>query len=601
MSLPSATQRRILADLKRIQEEPIPLANAHPRGDQNLTLWDAVVGVELTVSNLGLVSAPLHFLIDFPTDYPQSAPNIGFSFNFPYRDGASYVESNSSSRLAGKLVICLDILGNFANVHTEWKNSRGTGWTAAYTVTTLLVQLQSVLCNIGSQMSAQEQEDLYCTALRFAEKHPSWIPELWTEEDLVVLKQERKQAVSLRMICGKDELLQKRIETFSRKARFADDPEMMDMFLQIISDACAKSGSSSEESKSLATAAEAPSVDTNICCFATGALYTEALLGIGVYRKGKNLGTAGELLSHESYKGGLRQSTDKSPFEFFLPMWINQAHAGSNAKWSRVLQDSYLEIGKKVYDADGDNAAILEVFPRLINQLIVEMMRPDQQKTEAIATFEALCNCWRMLRWLVDTRSSLREKILVRLTAFVADEKVRHKDVSPDLGVILVLFTVLQGCEGCPVRKDFINAYVDENFVRCVMWWQDSVPPQAAPVLEATKVSREICMFQLMLSAIVVGDNVGDTLKEMEVTNCKVPERLELLQSKWREQKASTSTWKLYFERIGASLPTFKTTEDWIADCVQRSAAKGPKYVKLQKGSGRGDKGKGKGKGKGKW
>merc|ERR1711977_145925 len=151
--------------------------------------------------------------------------------------------------------------------------------------------------------------------------------------------------------------------------------------------------------------------------------------------------------------------------------------------------------------------------------------------------------------------------------------------------------------------------YADENFVRCVMWWQDSVPPQAAPVLEATKVSREICMFQLMLSAIVVGDNVGDTLKEMEVTNCKVPERLELLQSKWREQKASTSTWKLYFERIGASLPTFKTTEDWIADCVQRSAAKGPKYVKLQKGSGRGDKGKGgyearetalKGKGKGK-
>merc|ERR1711918_211717 len=116
-------------------------------------------------------------------------------------------------------------------------------------------------------------------------------------------------------------------------------------------------------------------------------------------------------------------------------------------------------------------------------------------------------------------------------------------------------------------------------------WWQDSVPPQAAAVLEATKVSREICMFQLMLSAIVVGDNVSDTLKEMEVTNCKVPERLELLQSKLREQKASTSTWKLYFERIGASLPTFKTTEDWIADCVQRSAAKGPKYVKFQKGS----------------
>merc|ERR1719160_1582078 len=390
------------------------------------------------------------------------------------------------------------------------------------------------------------------------------------------------------MICGKDELLQKRIETFSHKARFADDPEMMDMFLQIISDACAKSGSSSEESKSLATAAEAPSVHTNICCFATGALYTEALLGIGVYRTGKNLGTAGELLSHEAYKGGLRQSTDKAPFEFFLPVWINQAHAASNGKWSRVLQDSYLEIGKKVYNANGDNAAILEVFPRLINQLIVEMMRPDQEKTEAIATFEALCNCWRTLRWLVDTRQSLRGRIRGTLAAFVADEKARHKDVSPDLGIVLVLFTVLQGCEGCPSRRDFIDAYADENFVRCVMWWQDTVPPKAASVLEATKVSREICMFQLMLSAIVVGENGNDTLQEMEETNCKVPQRLELLQSRWREQKGSTNTWKLFFERIGASLPPFKTTEDWIADCVRRSAEKGPKYVRLQKGSGKG-------------
>merc|ERR1712146_410173 len=58
---------------------------------------------------------------------------------------------------------------------------------------------------------------------------------------------------------------------------------------------------------------------------------------------------------------------------------------------------------------------------------------------------------------------------------------------SPDLGILLVLFTVFQGCEGCPARKSFVDAYVDENFVRCVMWWQDTVPPQAAPVLDATK------------------------------------------------------------------------------------------------------------------
>merc|ERR1719463_107263 len=103
-------------------------------------------------------------------------------------------------------------------------------------------------------------------------------------------------------------------------------------------------------------------------------------------------------------------------------------------------------------------------------------------------------------------------------------------------------------------------------------------------------------MFQFMLSAIVVGDDVNDTLREIEETNCKVPKRLELLQGRWREQKSSTNTWKLFFERIGASLPSFKTTEDWIADCVKRSSNKGPKYVRTQKGSGKGGKSKAKGK-----
>merc|ERR1719401_1244224 len=91
------------------------------------------------------------------------------------------------------------------------------------------------------------------------------------------------------------------------------------------------------------------------------------------------------------------------------------------------------------------DSAVLEVYPRLINQMIVEMMRPDAGKSEAIATFEALCNFWRTLRWLVDTRQALRGRIGTLLSSFVADDSFRHKDKTPDLGMVLVLFTVLQG------------------------------------------------------------------------------------------------------------------------------------------------------------
>merc|ERR1719161_3306656 len=172
----------------------------------------------------------------------------------------------------------------------------------------------------------------------------------------------------------------------------------------------------------------------------------------------------------------------------------------------------------------------------MINQLI-EMMKPDAPKSAAIATFEALCNFWRTFRWLVDTRSSLRKRVGAAIARFVAEEGFRHKDHSPDLGALLVLWTVLQGYDDCPKREDFINAYADENSVRWVMWWQRSgTAPEGAPVFQATRVSREILMFQMMVVDVVIGD-VPETLREMEATNCKLPTRLDKLQQQWRERK----------------------------------------------------------------
>ena len=181
------------------------------------------------------------------------------------------------------------------------------------------------------------------------------------------------------------------------------------------------------------------------------------------------MGTAGELMSKEAFDGGLRQNTNKSAFEFFLPVFINEAHAAGSAEWRHQLWKQVLHIGWSVYEAASEDAAALEVFPRLINQMIVEVMRPDADKSAAIATFEALCNFWRTFRWLVDTRESLRNKVAETLNRFVKDESYRHKDHSPDLGALLVLFTVMQGHSACPPRDGFISTYADENSLRWVL------------------------------------------------------------------------------------------------------------------------------------
>jgi len=591
-----AARRRLLADLKRLQEEPIPLASAAPCSDADLSLWNGVIGCEMEVTHIGLVTVPLHFLIDFPSDYPSSAPSIGFSFDFDYRSGASYIQD--SGRLKGKKVICLDVLGNFGHVHTEWKREVGSGWSPAYTVSTLLVQLQSVLCDLGERQAQRERDLTYQTAVRFCERNPEAMLEILDEDDIRQSHKRRNREQRLVAICRGDEQLAERARKFARTTGVSARLEHMEMLLELLSDvASTAAGCSSQEgADSEPSCAAEPAVDTNICCWSTGKLYTQALLGVGLSREKRNLATAAELLSKEAFDGGLRQNTNKSGFEFFLPVWINEAHAAGRKEWRDTLMQSCRAIGSKVYEASDDDAAILEVFPRLVNQMVVEMMKPEAGKSEAIALFEALCNFWRTFRWLVDTRPTLREKSARALTNFVADERNRHKDRCPDLGALLVQWTVLQGYPSCPELQAFVDAYSDENSLRWVMWWQRSgTRPEGGAVFEATKVSREILMFQMMVVDVVIGDP-AQTVKDMEASNCKLPVRLEELQTRWRERKQSIRDWGAYFQCIGAARPQFQSTADWIASCARRAAEKGPKY-----GGGKGDgKGKGSSKGKGK-
>jgi len=413
-------------------------------------------------------------------------------------------------------------------------------------------------------------------------------------EEIRDRREQKELEKKLLRICSGNEELVGRVALFARKTGIVEKESQMSDLLALLSDVASTASGSRADSQS--EAEPEVIVDTNICCWSTGKLYTEALLGVGVSRERRNIATAAELLSKEAYDGGLRQNTNKSPFEFFLPVWINEAHAAARPEWRSALLPKCSEIGTKALGSEGgEDGAIYEVFPRLINQMIVEMMKPDAAKSAAIAIFEALCNFWRTFRWLVDTRPALQTKIGKSLTRFVSDVRFRHKDTSPDLGALLVLFTVLQGYESCPSRQDFINAYADENSLRWVMWWKRAgARAENVQVFNATQVSREILMFQIMVVDVVIGD-VPETLKQMELTNCRLPERLETLQTQWRQRKQSVVNWQGYFACIGAAKPEFGSSDAWIANCVSRAETLGPKYGSGSKGDGKGSKGKGKG------
>jgi len=442
-------------------------------------------------------------------------------------------------------------------------------------------------------MSQRDRDVTYQSAMRFCEQNPDAVLPIIDEDEIRDRREQQQVEKQLMKICSGNVDLVGRVALFARRTGIADKKAEMSDLLSLLCDVASTASGSRANSQSDAEPEVA--VDANIRCWSTGKLYTEALLGVGVSRERRNITTAAELLSKEAYDGGLRQNTNKSPFEFFLPVWINETHAAGQSQWRETLTKKCFEIGTKALGSDGgEDGAFLEVFPRLINKMIVEMMKPDADKSAAIATFEALCNFWRTFRWLVDTKPALRSKVGQSLRRFVSDVKFRHKDTSPDLGALLVLFTVLQGYDSCPSRQDFINAYADENSLRWVMWWlRAGAKAENVAVFNATKVSREILMFQMMVVDVVIGD-VPETLRQMELTNCRLPERLETLQSQWKQRKESIVDWQGYFGCIGAAKPSFGNSNLWIADCVSRADSMGPKYSG-SKGEGKGSKGKGKG------
>ena len=65
-----------------------------------------------------------------------------------------------------------------------------------------------------------------------------------------------------------------------------------------------------------------------------------------------------------------RCSKDKSPFEFFLPVWINQAHVADQAKWQQELLRSVKLIAARAFEVADEDEALRPHMPWKQFQLV---------------------------------------------------------------------------------------------------------------------------------------------------------------------------------------------------------------------------------------
>jgi ubiquitin-protein ligase len=128
----SAALKRLTQDLAELHDDPVVGANAQP-DEADLLTWYGLV-----VAPAGSVYAgiPIRFVLEFTSNYPNEPPKGFFETDVKYSGGAAYMVGN-------RLSICLDLFGNFAHVHTEWK-TQSSGWSPSYSVRTILINLLSV-------------------------------------------------------------------------------------------------------------------------------------------------------------------------------------------------------------------------------------------------------------------------------------------------------------------------------------------------------------------------------------------------------------------------------------------------------------------------
>jgi len=127
--------RRLVKEYRNFQASPVENCSAAPLED-NIQEWHANIVSPLPQ----MMGTAFHFVIEFPDSYPNRAPKIRNS---------TYINHNN---VFGDY-ICLDIL----TMSEETEKTPYRGWSSAYTVSSLLVQLQSFLFeNNASKWSRDE-------------------------------------------------------------------------------------------------------------------------------------------------------------------------------------------------------------------------------------------------------------------------------------------------------------------------------------------------------------------------------------------------------------------------------------------------------------
>ena len=613
MAATPACARRLARDLREVQSNPLPTIAAEPRAD-DIRIWH----VSFTAADGPYVGVPFHLVMNFPERYPAAPPRVQLCTMIPHPNVFEGYDYNAHRAEAG-VWLCLNML-------RDASQGSYSGWSGAYSVFSILVQLQSFLFaeNVPQDWGGSSSSEGYCAkaadaAYEFHRAKGHLFP---------AIDAARAEGLQAGHLWGgestrpaADLLLSDLIESqlvasgTTKPSQPGDAGDfdfggLPDDVLVKIADMMPPQAVSAlfrTCKGAAATLGRAQlSVRRELVCFYSKVPFTEAVLGFGMdvqhgarYENGtrhvKGITTELELLSRDSFSSGVRcgvwRTAGKAEdFNQWLPVLLDADHT---ARAMPLVRAGLMAIAGHPPQRPFDPLVALTVLPKLLNQMTVRLMTCDDN-TSLHASEKALLgftSFHHMLLKLASEHPIIQTRAEHWVSEFARSPARRNKLVIHDLGEFLVLLYL------CPEGKweELAAAFIEESFVRNVRWVLDPREGDCGDLavleaddeaceyrlrrtLHASATSKRLLMFQAFFLRHVAkpaGQSPTDILARLERGHGRPPAGTAAkLQGACREILGPLS-WEKFFVAMGVPLPDKLGLSRKLRAAVRRSEERG--------------------------
>lgn len=210
-------------------------------------------------------------------------------------------------------------------------------------------------------------------------------------------------------------------------------------------------------------------------CFHTRLNVKQTVLGTGIAfsklartKQINTIYTTVDLVSMKAFKEGLRKALNKKRFTHWIPFFFGEEITNKD----RILDHFRKNLSLLVTNRSDqfDESLILKTMPyMMLTHALQALADKDYSSIKGLRMFLMF---HRAFMFMLDSHPNVKQDLETRIKNFIESEEYRHKNHTPDLGVLMACLSVSEKFSIEQIKQ----ALLFESLDRKVLWTSKKVP-----------------------------------------------------------------------------------------------------------------------------